>query len=157
MNYSKRAIFIGFSLAVTYQWSGIISIVTQAGHIISFQFSKHNVLVTRYTPIGINIAQLVGTSLSFIILTKYELRKTILIGGYLITVLLCLLGVLFSNLDWTFSVYVASAVLNIYMFVFGSTLGTVLWPYARLVLPNHMVTYAIILNWICSGLTIVFF
>jgi len=36
MNYSKRAIFIGFSLAVTYQWSGIISIVTQAGHIISF-------------------------------------------------------------------------------------------------------------------------
>jgi hypothetical protein len=35
MNYSKKAIFIGFSLAVMYQWTGIISIVTQVGHIIS--------------------------------------------------------------------------------------------------------------------------
>jgi hypothetical protein len=68
-----------------------------------------------------------------------------------------MLGVLFLHLDWAPSVYLTSSVLSIYMFVFGLTLGTVLWPYARLVLPVHMVTEAIILNWICSGVTIVLF
>jgi len=71
LNYSKKVLFVGFSLAVLYQWSGIISIVTQSGHVISLELSKNNVLLARYTPIGINLAQLIGTFFSFTILTKF--------------------------------------------------------------------------------------
>jgi len=44
-----------------------------------------------------------------------------------------------------------------FMFTFGVTLGSSVWPYIGYMMPSHAVTGALILNWILAGLSIISF
>jgi hypothetical protein len=155
--YGGKALVIGITLAISQQWCGIVSVVTQAGHVISLEFSQYDTQIGRYTPIVITLAQLLGTFLSIAVLKKYELKKSIIVGGFGLVFWLMLLGVLFRYMSWEPSIYISFAMLNFYMITFGLTYGTVVWPYINLVLSKNSLVFASVLNWICGGLGIIAF
>lgn len=144
-------------MAIVQQWCGIVSVVTQAGHVISLEYAQHNAQIGRYTPIVITLAQLLGTFLSIIVLKRYEFKKSIIIGGFALTFWLCLLGILFFFMDWSASIYLSFVVLCFYMITFGLTFGTVVWPYINIVLSKKTMIFASVINWICGGIGIIAF
>lgn len=157
MPYSEKSLFIGITLAIVQQWCGIVSIVTQAGHVISLEFIKIDLNVGRYTPIIITLAQLLGTFMSIAVLKRYELRQSIIVGGYSLSFWLMILGILFYFKDWSASVYMSLVMLCFYMITFGLTFGTVVWPYINIVLSKKSGIFASVINWICGGLGIIAF
>jgi hypothetical protein len=44
-----------------------------------------------------------------------------------------------------------------FMFTFGVTLGSSVWPYIGYMMPNSAVTGALVLNWILAGVSIISF
>lgn len=143
-------------LALFQQFCGISSNVTQAGHVISF----YNDIVGRYTPIIITLAQLLGTFVSIKLLKAFELKHLTLFGGLILTICNAALGVLFyefySN-AWRYSMQLSLTVLIAYMFTFGLTLGSTVWPYISLLLPQNLIKVATFLNWVSAGICIALF
>jgi amino acid permease len=44
-----------------------------------------------------------------------------------------------------------------FLFIFGVTLGSGVWPYISYMMPNQEVTGALILNWLLAGISIISF
>jgi hypothetical protein len=135
------------------QMCGISSNVTQAGHVIGF----YNKTVGEYTPIVITAAQLIGTLISILLIRKFELKNITLFGGYSLTLCNGLLGILFYYLHWEYSMICSSIVIVLYMFVFGLTLGSSVWPYITYIVPQNFIQVGLIINWLAAAFCITAF
>lgn len=168
VTWSSRGVAIGFVLSIMQVLSGIASFVTQAGHVISFTFNETG--IGLYTPVLITISQLVGTFVSIPMLKYFEWRKMTIIGGFSLAFLDAIIGMLFylyeSNGGTTttgntttqeYILLVTCIAIMAFMFTFGMTLGSSVWPYISFMMPAHKVMLASVLNWILAGLSIVSF
>lgn len=130
--------------------------VTQAGHVISF----YNVIVGRYTPVVITIAQLIGTFISIFLLRKFEWKNITIIGGFILSICCAALGVFFYEYlvnKWEYSMILSMVFVSIFMLTFGLTFGSSIWPYITFLLPSRIVQGALVINWLGAGLTIISF
>jgi hypothetical protein len=48
-------------------------------------------------------------------------------------------------------------VIIIYMFTFGLTFGSSVWPYISFLVPTQNIHQALVVNWICAGIAITCF
>ncbi len=51
----------------------------------------------------------------------------------------------------------SATVIVIYMFTFGMTLGTSVWPYISFVVPQNYIQIGLVLNWISAAICIIMF
>ena len=130
------------------QLTGVNAIVTQIGGIVS----KHNAHFGFYLPLIINFVQFAAT---FGAITSLKLfgRKTILLAGnFGLGICDILLGILFIFIDkYSAAFWMVFAVLMIYMALFSTTIGPVVWMYVPEIIPAKVVPFATTLNWLgCS-------
>ena len=103
-------------------------------------------------------------------LKYFELRKMTIIGGFSLAFLDAIIGMLFylyeSNGGTTstgntttqeYILLVTCIAIMAFMFTFGTTLGSSVWPYISFMMPAHKVMLASVINWILAGLSIVAF
>lgn len=139
--------------------SGIASFVTQTGHVIAFVLGANT--VGMYTPIVITVCQLIGTFISIPLLRRYEWRNITLIGGFILCACDIIAGVLFYQYymyKWrSFALWVIMVVISIFMFTFGVTFGSSVWPYISYMMPSKHIQAALVINWILAGLSLVAF
>lgn len=73
----------------------------------------------------------------------------------------CLIAVLFylkcEHISEQYSMILSMICIMAFMFTFGVTLGSSVWPYISFMMPQKSVTAALVLNWLLAGLSIVSF
>lgn len=165
ITWTTKGYAIGWILAIMQVLTGIASFVTQAGHVLSFTFNQP--YIGQYTPILITISQLIGTFISIPMLKYFEWRKMTIIGGFAIAFFDAMNGMLFylaeqyktegntSGLNYT--TLMTCICVMFFMFTFGMTLGSSVWPYIGFMMPPLAVTAASIVNWLLAGATIIAF
>lgn len=130
------------------QLTGINAITTQIGSIVV----KHNPQFGYYTPLIINFFQFVAT---FGAITSLKLfgRKTILLtGNWGLGILDVILGILFIFIEkFPSAFWIVFGLLIIYMILYSTTIGPVVWMYVPEIIPAKVVPFATTLNWLgCS-------
>jgi MFS transporter, SP family, xylose:H+ symportor len=158
--WTKKGIYLGFQLSIFQVLTGIASYVTQAGHVISVALQEP--IFGLYTPILITIAQLIGTFISIPMLKYIEWRYLTIIGGFALVFWQTLSGLFFylhqnSESFRPFSMTLCMVVIMCFMFTFGITVGSSVWPYISCTMSSRPILYAQILNWLLAGCSIMAF
>jgi SP family sugar:H+ symporter-like MFS transporter len=126
LSYSKKAYILGFELPFMQQMTGVNAIVTQVGAIIT----KYNQDLGDYTPLIINIVQLICTSLAIGLLRKVGRRPVINFGNLGLGVCNVLIGITFIFIStWSASITLVFGLLIVYMIIYGISLGPTVWLY----------------------------
>ena len=87
----------GFTLAAFQVLTGIVTYVTQAGHVMTVSFDQP--VFGLYTPILLTISQLIGTLISVPMLKYIEWRYLTIIGGFALAFFSIITGVFFYLFD----------------------------------------------------------
>lgn len=162
--WTDKGYMIGIILSVLQVLTGIASFVTQAGHVIAFTFKSTS--IGLYTPILITISQLVGTFLSVPMLKYFEWRKMTIIGGFSLAFLDAMIGMFLylyeqqdpSNTDAKDKILLVTCIaIMFFMFTFGMSLGSSVWPYISFMMPAKGMVVASVVNWILAGSSIIAF
>jgi hypothetical protein len=108
------------------QMTGVNAIVTQVGTIIT----KYNKDLGDYTPLIINIVQLICTSLAIGLLRKVGRRPVINLGNLGLGICNVLIGIAFIFIStWSASITLIFGLLIVYMIIYGISLGPTVWLY----------------------------
>lgn len=130
------------------QLTGINAIVTQIGGIVS----QHNADFGYYLPLIINFVQFAATFGAITALNLFGRKTILLAGNFGLGICDIILGVLFiyiSRFDAVF--WMVFAVLMVYMALYSTTIGPVVWMYVPEIIPAKVVPFATTLNWLgCS-------
>lgn len=116
-----------------------------------------------YTPILLTISQLIGTFISVPMLKYIEWRYLTIIGGFALAFFNAITAVFFYLYDvenenfQEIAVTIAMICIMAFMFSFGITVGSSVWPYIGYMMPSNAVVVAQILNWLLSGVVIICF
>jgi predicted membrane protein len=98
-----------------------------------------------------------------------EWRKITIIGGFSLAVFDGLIGMFLYFFDQasnpenpntqeqTYMLLLTCIGIMGFMFTFGITLGSSVWPYIGIMMPPSGVTLALVINWILAGLSIIAF
>jgi len=108
-----------------HQMTGANAIVTQVGSIVK----KYDPKLGFYTPLAINIVQLVGTISAITILKKVGRRTALLFGNFGLGVCDVLLGIVFIFISYKLSIGIVFFFMVIYMLIYGASLGPTAWLY----------------------------
>jgi len=152
---------MGFLLAIFQVLTGIVCYVTQAGHVMTVALDQP--VFGVYTPILLTISQLIGTLISVPMLKHIEWRYLTIIGGFALAVFNAITGVFFYLFDVLDPYYqemcMAIAMISImaFMFTFGISVGSSVWPYVGYMMPGNSVLVSQVINWILSAAGIVGF
>jgi hypothetical protein len=146
--YSKKAYFIGFLLPLMQQLTGINAIVTQIGGIVS----KHNADFGYYLPLIINFVQFAATFGAITALNLFGRKTILLAGNFGLGICDIILGVLFIYINnFAAAFWMVFAILMVYMALYSTTIGPVVWMYVPEIIPAKVVPFATTLNWLgCS-------
>jgi hypothetical protein len=148
-------------LSIFQVLTGIASYVTQAGHVMTVALNQP--VFGLYTPILLTISQLLGTFISIPMLTYIEWKNLTIIGGFALAIFNALTGLFFYLYDYdyeTFGEYaitLAMITIMAFMFTFGITVGSSVWPYVSFMMPANAVVVAQVLNWLLAGFSIICF
>ena len=151
----------GFSLAMFQVLTGIVTYVTQAGHVMTVSFQQP--IFGLYTPILLTISQLIGTLISVPMLKYIEWRYLTIIGGFALAffnVVTAVFFYLYDVEDGTFkeiAITMAMLCIMAFMFTFGITVGSSVWPYIGYMIPANGVVAAQVLNWFLCGASVICF
>jgi len=107
------------------QMTGVNAIVTQVGAIIQ----KYNQDLGNYTPLIINIVQLISTILTIGLLRKFGRRPVINLGNLGLGICNIFIGIAFIFISWSASITLIFGLLIIYMIIYGISLGPTVWLY----------------------------
>jgi MFS transporter, SP family, xylose:H+ symportor len=157
VKWTGKGYYLGFQIAVFQALTGIAAYVTQTGHVVSVTLSQP--IFGLYTPIVITIGQLVGTFISVPMLQYIEWKSLTLIGGFSLSLLNALIGMFFYFYEEfeefkPYALTFAVVLILAYMFTFGITVGSSVWPYVSYMMPSNAVLIAQVVNWILAGFTI---
>lgn len=128
MKVSLRAFIVGFNLPLMHQMTGVNGLVTQAGEIMG----AISPTLGNFTPLIINIVNLIGTGSAYFLLQKMGRRTNILTGNFSIGITDILLAILLLVNTFVTSPALSIAiliVLIIFMFIYGSSIGPTVWSY----------------------------
>jgi len=96
-------------------------------------------------------------------LTYIEWKNLTVIGGFALSIFNALTGLFFYLYDYdtaSFGPYAMTlAMISImaFMFTFGITVGSSVWPYISFMMPGSAITVAQVINWLLAGLSIIAF
>ena len=107
------------------QMTGINAVVTSARTIVA------KILPSLATDISLilNCVQLLGAILSVLVLSKVGRKPLTLFGNAGFLILDLVLGILFVFHEWAPSGIIVFVLLTMYMFLYGISLGPVVWLY----------------------------
>ena len=130
------------------QLTGINAIVTQIGGIVS----KHNADFGYYLPLIINFVQFAATFGAITALNLFGRKTILLAGNFGLGICDIILGVLFIYISkFAAAFWMVFAVLMVYMALYSTTIGPVVWMYVPEIIPAKVVPFATTLNWLgCS-------
>lgn len=135
------------------QLTGINAIVTSASNIVAGTISG----LQNDVPLIINAVQLVATILTVFVLTRVGRRPLTLFGNLGLAIIDLAIGVLFVFEDeWKPSGMFIFALLIVYMFIYGISLGPVVWLYVPEIIPANVVPIATMMNWFGCSLCVIF-
>lgn len=164
VTWTRKGYIIGFTLAIFQVLTGIASFVTQAGHVMAYTFKQTS--IGLYTPVLITISQLIGTFVSVPMLKYFEWRKMTIIGGFSLAFFDAMIGMLLYLYEVPYKgnasaqdyiLLMTCIFIMFFMFTFGLTLGSSVWPYISFMMPASAVTVASIINWLLAGISIISF
>ena len=147
-------------LAFLQALTGIASFVTQTGHVMTVALNEP--IFGLYTPIVITICQLVGTFISVPLLYHLQWKTLTLIGGFTCALFNGSTGLflfLYQN-NQSFRPYGVTLTLMsimMFMFTFGVTVGSSVWPYISYMMPSRSILFAQVFNWLLAGTSIILF
>jgi hypothetical protein len=107
---------------------GINTVNTEIGIIVG----KFDHDLALYTPLIATFVQMVAAYTSTAALAYFNRRTLILFGNFSLGIIDVLIGVLFlivATTGWNQAIYIIIALIIIYMFVFGMTIGPIVWLY----------------------------
>jgi MFS transporter, SP family, arabinose:H+ symporter len=90
------------------------------------------------------------------ILAHFGRKCVTLYGNLLLAVCDIVIGIFFIFQDWSASGYIILAFLIIYSFVFGSSIGPIVWLYVPEIIPSKIVPFATMTNWLGASICVIF-
>lgn len=134
------------------QLTGINAIVTEASTIVK------NIIpgLAEYTPIILNVVQVIATLCTVFVLTRVGRKPMVLFGNLGLAIIDIIIGILFVFEKWSGSGYFVLAMLIVYMIIYGISLGPVVWLYVPEIIPAKIVPLATMMNWFGCSLCVIF-
>ena len=96
-------------------------------------------------------------------LTYIEWKNLTVIGGFALAFFNALTGLFFYLYDYDkagfgpYAMTLAMISIMAFMFTFGITVGSSVWPYISFMMPGTAITIAQVLNWLLAGISIIAF
>ena len=131
-----------------FQITGIYGILTQANSFILKVLPN----LAQYTGLVICAAQFVSTFITLFLLISFGTKGLILFGNLSLGILDIMLGI-FSIFEDSWSSSLVFALLILYVFIFGFSLGPAIWIYVPQIMPSRLVPIATMMKWIAATLS----
>lgn len=136
------------------QFSGIKTVITETGVL----FAGYNQVLSLYSPLIANIAQLIATCVSTCVLSRFGRKKPTLVGNIVLSVNNFILAGLFLANVFNNSlslIYAAFAFIIIFEIIYALSIGPVVWPYVPEIIPAKYVSVASSMNWVASAISVI--
>lgn len=153
----RRAVFIGFILAILVQASGIAAIIDYAPRIL--QKSGMGIDLAFLYTIGIGVVNFVFTIVSIISIDRVGRKPLYIIGSVGLLIASIVLSLLFtSSVPATTIIFITCL---IYIVFFASCIGPVFWTLVPEMLPNKIrglaLTVPVLTQWFVNAMVVMFF
>lgn len=136
------------------QFSGIKTVITETGVL----FASYNQVLSLYSPLIANIAQLIATCVSTCVLSRFGRKKPTLVGNISLSINNFILAALFLANVFNNSlslIYAAFAFIILFEIIYALSIGPVVWPYVPEIIPAKYVSVASSMNWIASAICVI--
>jgi MFS family permease len=143
---SIKAFIIAFELPLLQPFSSAKVIVTEIGQIMK-DFDK---TLSIYSPLFINIVQLLATGSAFLLLLRWGRRPILVLGSFIAALCAFFIGLFFLlNFITGLSsyVFISLGFTVLLMIDYGSTIGPTVWLYVPEIVPVKVVPVATSMNW----------
>jgi sugar porter (SP) family MFS transporter len=143
----RRALFLGCFLSFLQQFCGINAIILYSKSIFRAGHSgeEAEAQATLYTVL-VGLINLVSAILCSLVIDKGGRKTLLLAGSVSMMLMLTALGILGFAEIHQFSKWL----ILVYTFLFGMSLGPIVWLYAAEILPDKGISVAVATNWICT-------
>ena len=153
----RRALAVGFCLAILVQVSGINTIVDYAPAI--FQSAGWKIAGALFSTFLVGVTEFLFTIVSFWIIDRYGRRPLYIVGslGMSLTLLLLLVTVVMGR----FHGPIVLALIVAYLAFFSSCIGPVFWTLVPEIFPNDVrgmaMTVPVLTQWVANAIVVLFF
>lgn len=110
-----------------------------------------------YSPLFINIIQLIATASSILVLTRFGRRPILLAGNLGVAACSLIVGFFFMAIYFTGEeslVWGAMLFIIIFMIFYGATIGPAVWLYVPEIIPAKVVPPATAMNWLGVSISV---
>ena len=153
----RRAVVIGFCLAVLVHVSGINSIIDYAPAI--FRSAGWKIDAALFSTFIVGLTNFAFTLVSFWAIDRYGRKPLYIIGSLGMATALALLGL--TALTGRFHGAMVLALIMVYLAFFASCIGPVFWTLVPEIFPNYIrgtaMTIPVLTQWIANALVVLFF
>ena len=153
----RRAVWVGFALAILVQVSGINTIVDYAP--IIFRSAGWGLDAALFSTFILGIANFVFTIVSFRFIDHLGRKPLYIVGSLGMTAALVLLAA--SVMAGHFRGVAVLALILIYLAFFASCIGSVFWTLVPEIFPNNIrgtaMTVPVLTQWLANALVVLFF
>ena len=153
----RRAVFVGFWLAILIHFSGINTVIDYAPMI--FQSAGWQLDAALLSTFVVGIANFVFTLVSFWTIDRYGRRPLYIVGSLGMAVALAALTI--SVLLGHFEGPLALVLILAYLAFFASCIGPVFWTLVPEILPTHVrgtaMTVPVLTQWVANAVVVLLF
>jgi hypothetical protein len=155
LDTSGMATFSAIHLHILRQLVGINAVIAYGGTIIQ----KSNPSLRPVIPFILNYEAMLGAFVSIFLLAKFGRKTLIQIGviGLMIALLLITIGFFIDKIDHAASTPLILTGLFSYMFIYGCTIGTIIWLYIAEIAEPSVISIATTITWIFAAVVMVLF
>ena len=153
----RKALWVGFGLAIFVQLSGINTIIDYAPKI--FASAGWNLDVGLFATFGLGIVNFIATWVSILIVDRFGRRPLYIIGSTGMTV--ALLGLTIAGIIGHFSGFTVILLIMLFLVFFSSCVGPVFWTYMSEIFPNRIrgtaLSVPVFTQWVFNALIVLIF
>lgn len=153
----RRAVMVGFCLAILIHFSGINTIIDYAPAIL--RSAGWNIDAALFSTFVIGFTNFALTIVSFWTIDRYGRRPLYIVGSLGMTVTLVLLMAVVMT--GQFRGMVVLVLILSYLVFFGSCIGPVFWTLVPEIFPNHIrgtaMTVPVLTQWLANAVVVLFF
>ncbi|KAL4456292.1 hypothetical protein ABPG74_014253 [Tetrahymena malaccensis] len=151
-SYNSKRLFIGCTLLIFQQFSGINAVIMFLGQI--FQKEHFSFRTTNFLSLLSNFIYLLASILSTFFVKKYTRRAILITGSSFAGIFLLLLAIL-QIIDIQQLSFLAFFFISCYLVAFNFSLGPVIWLYCSEILSSKEFSVATTLNWISATIVVI--
>ena len=153
----RRAVRVGFCLAILIHVSGINTIIDYAPAI--FRSAGWKIDAALFSTFIVGVTNFAFTVLSFWMIDRFGRKPLYIIGSFGMAAALIVLTVV-SSLGW-FQGWIVLVLILAYLAFFASCIGPVFWTLVPEIFPNHIrgtaMTVPVLTQWIANAVVVLFF